>query len=248
MATNFVDVGSVDIVARRSNITFEHRFFLAVAILFPLITVIGFVPNYIFDTPVKPPRATPILIAHIISMCLWIVLFSVQACLVSAKKIKLHITLGMFGIVLAGAVMVSGTLAAFASAARGASFPGFSPTEFFMIPLGDLVTFAILFGAALYYRKNAANHKRLMLVTVLNFLPPSIGRLPFPFIPDLGAIWLLGVPALLAILLLVGDTRRTGKLNRAFAGGITVLLLSGILRFALCRTETWNQFAAWVLS
>ena len=87
-----------------------------------------------------------------------------------------------------------------------------------------------------------------MLVTMLNFLPPSIDRLPLPFIPDLGAIWLFGVPTLIGVALLAGDTYRTGKLNKAFAAGITLMVLSGPVRVAICRTEAWSHFAAWILS
>lgn len=248
MATNFAEIHGIDLAARQSQRNFEHRFFLAFAAFFPLMTIVGFVPNFIFDTPVKPPPASGMLIAHAITMSLWIVLFGVQSYLVSAKKIKLHITLGMFGVALAAAMIVIGTLTGYYAAKRGGAFPGFTNLEFFIVPIGDMITFAILFAAAIYYRKNAANHKRLMLVTMINFLPPSTARLPLPFIPDLGAIWLCGVPTVVGLVLLAGDTYRTGKLNRAFAAGIALMIVSGPLRIAICRTEAWSHFAAWILS
>ena len=129
----------------------------------------------------------------------------------------------------------------------GAAFPGYTPIEFFIVPIGDMLVFAALFGAAIYYRKNAANHKRLMLVTVLNFLPPSIGRLPLAFIPDLGAWWFWGVPAVIAVLFLLVDTWRNERFNRVFAAAIALLVLSGPVRLFIARTEAWTQFAGWIL-
>ncbi|MFT3746490.1 MAG: hypothetical protein QM785_19640 [Pyrinomonadaceae bacterium] len=248
MATNFADIAGIDLASRQSQRSFEHKFFIGVAAFFPLMTLAGFLPNFIFDTPLKPPPATPLLIAHAITMSLWIILFAVQSILISAKQVKAHITLGMFGVALAATMIVVGVLTGYAAAARGAAFPGFTNLEFFIVPIGDMVTFAILFAAAIYYRKNAANHKRLMLVTMVNFLPPSTARLPLPFIPDLGAIWLFGVPTVVGLALLAGDTYRTGKLDKAFAAGISLVILSGPIRVAICRTEAWSHFAAWILS
>ncbi|MGE3468091.1 MAG: hypothetical protein AB7J13_14315 [Pyrinomonadaceae bacterium] len=250
MATNFpADLTASVTDATRPRLSFEHRFFLTAAVLFPLVTIIGFAPSYYFKTLFDtPPLPTVLVHAHGALMSLWIILFSVQAYLISSKRVRWHITLGTLGVALALAVIVIGVMTGYASFARGASFPGYTPTEFFIVPIGDMVTFAIVFAAAIYYRKNAANHKRLMLVTMLNFLPPSIARLPLPFIPHLGTIWFFGVPDLIAVLLLAGDTYRTGKLNRAFAAGVTLMVVSGPLRMAIARTEMWGQFATWIIS
>lgn len=242
MATNVADITRSPLPTASSRSAFEHRFFMVIAILFPLITVVGFVPNYIFDTPLKPPAAYPLLVAHGVTMSLWIILFSVQATLISAKKIRLHMTLGIFGVGLAALMIPLGVLTGYVSAARGAAFPGFTSQQFFIVPIGDMITFAVLFAAAIYYRKDAASHKRLMLVTVLNFLPPSTARLPLPFIPDLGAIYLFGVPAAIGLILFAVDTYRNGRMNRAFAAGLALMIVSGPLRVAVCRTDAWHDF------
>jgi hypothetical protein len=37
-----------------------------------------------------------------------------------------------------------------------------------IVPFADMIVFAVLmFGAAIYYRKNAPTHKRLILLTVI---------------------------------------------------------------------------------
>lgn len=248
MATNFAtEFAGHDLAARRARLSAEHRFFLIVAILFPLVNIIGF--SFVYPkTIINGTAASPLVHVHAAVMSLWVILFSVQATLISAKQIKLHMTLGIFGVFLAAAVSVVGVMTGYGSLARGAGFPGYSASEFFMVPFADIVVFVIVFGAAIYYRKNAANHKRLMLVTVLGFLPPSIARLPLGFIPDLGTIWFLGVPVALGFVFLAVDTYRNGKINRVFAAAVIFLAISAPLRMAIARTEAWSQFTAWLVS
>ncbi len=248
MATNFATgITFGEQAERKAWISFEHRFFLTVAVLFPLITIIGFAPSYYLKTLFNTPPLPSLLVhAHGLVMSLWVVLFSVQAFLISSKRIKLHMTLGIFGVALAAAVVVTGLMTGYALLVRGGAFPGYSPNVWFMIPAVDMLLFVLIFSAAIYYRKNPANHKRLMLVTVLNFLPPSIGRLPLPFILDLGTIWFFGIPALIGIALLVADTYRNGKLNHPFAVAILLLGLSGPLRMAIAYTDIWMRFTTWI--
>ena len=152
MATNFAsNIATNQIAARQTRVSFEHRFFLTIAVLFPLITVIGFAPTYYFKSAFStPPLPSGLVHAHGMTMSLWIVLFSVQAYLISSKRVKLHMTLGIFGVALAIAMVVLGVLTGYASAARGAGFPGYTPIEFFIVPIGDMLTFAVLFAAAIY--------------------------------------------------------------------------------------------------
>lgn len=249
MATNFAaDISTHEPAARLARSTFEHRFFLTVAVLFPLITVIGFAPSYYFKTLFNtPPLPSGLVHAHGLVMSAWVVLFSVQAYLVSAKRIRLHMTLGMMSIGLAVAMIVLGMMTGFAAAARGGAFPGYTAHQFFIVPAGDMIIFAILFASAIYLRKDAASHKRLMLVIVVSFLGPSIARLPFPFIPVLGSWYFFGVPSLIGIALVIADTYRNGKLNRAFAAGMTLVVLSGPVRMLISKTAAWEQFTTWLL-
>ena len=250
MATNFAtEFPTTELAARRQRLSFEHRFFLAVAVLFPLVNIIGFAPSYYFKTfSTAPPLPSLLVHVHGLVMTAWIILISVQATLISAKKIKLHMTLGILGCVVAAAVVVVGTMTGYAMFARGSTFPGYTPAEFFIIPMGDIVKFIIIFGAAIYYRKNAANHKRLILVTVLNFMPSSLARFPFAFVPELGAIWFLGVPALLGVIFLAVDTYRNGKMNRAFAAAVALIVAAGPVESMITKTEAWTRFAAWTIS
>src|SRR5207253_2479807 len=102
---------------------------------------------------------------------------------------------------LAIVIMIVGYFTAIAAAKFGSQStpPGIAPRAFLIVPLTDLLMFAVLFGGALYYRKKAASHKRLMLLTVINFLPPAIARWPLPGFTLLGPIVFFGIPTILMI-------------------------------------------------
>jgi hypothetical protein len=228
---------------------FERRFFLAIAILFPITILIGFAPTYYLKGFfASPPVPSGLVHLHGIVMTAWIFLFIAQVYFIRSTRIKLHQRLGIVGTVMAVVIFFLGLLTGIASAKRGASVPGIPPLEFLIVPIGDVVVFAILFAAAFYYRRNAPNHKRLILLTVLNFLPPALGRFPFEFTANLGPLWFYGVPDILALGFVVIDTWRNGKLNKIFLAGSIFLIASHWLRLAVASSETWVSIATWLTS
>ena len=243
------NVAPVRTVAAGRNL--EHRFFFAVAILFALSALIGFGPTFylkpFFNTP---PIARTIIAVHGILMTAWIALFFTQVYLISSKRIRVHQKLGYAGVVLAVLILITGTMTAIAAGKYGSATlpPELSPKTFMAVPLGDMVVFAVLFGAAIYYRRNSANHKRLMLLTVLNFLGPAIARFPGGMLETYGPLWFFGVPTLLTLLFVIGDTWRNKKLNVVFLLGSIFLIASMWLRLPLSTTPAWQNFAVWITS
>ncbi len=229
----------------------DRRIFLAAAILFPIIVLIGFGPTYYlrfaFD---RPPVPSMLVHFHGLLMTTWVAFFITQVWLIRSKRAKVHMSLGMLGVALATLLIVVGFFTAAASAKYGSPStpPGIPPLGFFAVPLFDLLLFAGLFGAAIYYRKRPANHKRLMLLTVLNFLPPAVARIPVEIFQTAGPLFFFGVPTVLAIGLLVYDTWRNRKLNVVFLVGALALIVSYPLRIILSVTDAWMSFAAWVTS
>jgi hypothetical protein len=114
------------------------------------------------------------------------------------------------------------------------------------VPMMDLVMFALLFGAAIYYRRRPAAHKTLMLLTAINFVPPAIARIPVASLQAFGPLWFFGFPVVLAGVCLALDARRHGRVNRVFLTGTLLLVASYVGRLALMTTGPWMQFATWV--
>jgi hypothetical protein len=230
---------------------FERKFFLAVAILFPVTVLIGFAPTYylkgLFNSP-PVPRA--IVHIHGLVMAAWVGLFFAQVYFIRSTRIRIHQRLGYLAIALGIAIIISGFLTAIAAAKYGSSStpPGIQPLEFLVVPFFDMVVFAVLFAGAIYYRRNAPNHKRLMLLTVINFLPPAIARFPLGLTASFGPLWFFGVPDLLTIIFVIVDTWRNKKLNKVFLVGAILLVASHWLRLAFASSNAWLSFATWLTS
>ncbi len=227
----------------------EHRLFWAIAIAFPIVVLAGFGRTYYLKFAfASPPLPSTLVHLHGIVMTAWVALFLTQVYLISAKRIKTHMSLGMLGIALAILIMIVGFFTGAGAAKNGstAAPPDIPSLAFFIVPFVDLILFAAFFGAAFYYRKNAANHKRLMLLTVINFLPPAVARIPVASLQAFGPLFFFGVPTILAIGLMIYDTWRHGKVNRVFLIGSIVLIVSYPLRIVVSGTGAWMSFAAWV--
>jgi hypothetical protein len=227
----------------------DRRLFLVVAVLFAIAVLIGFARTYYlkfaFDAPPLPGLLVHI---HGLMMTLWVGFFIGQVWLIRTKNHRVHMNMGMLGIALAIAISVIGFFTAVASAKYGSTSmpPDVPPLVFMVVPFFDLLMFVILFGGAIYFRTRPAEHKRLMLLTVINFLPPAIARFPFePFISG-GIPVFFGVPAAITILLLAYDTWRNRKLNTVFLVGALLLIASYPVRILLSGTEAWTAFATWL--
>src|SRR6476661_6805654 len=226
-----------------------RRFFAIVAIAFPLIIIAGFGPTYYLKPFFNTPPITSVLVHfHGLLMSLWIVLFAVQVYFISSRQIRLHQKLGIFGVILGLLIIPTGLLTAIAAAKYGSPStpPGFDPKAFLAVPFFDMVVFAPLLAGIVYYRKQPANHKRLVLVSILNFIPPSLGRMHFGLADALGPIFFLGFPDIIAIIFLIVDTWRHKKLNKVFLAGVILLIASHPIRIIVSGTETWMAFANWI--
>lgn len=225
----------------------ERRIYIAAAIAFPLIVLAGFGRTYylkgFFDVPAVPT----LLHLHGIVMTAWVLLFVTQVWLISARRVRLHQKLGYAGIALAVLVVAVGGAAGLTVAKYGSAFTPPS-LQFLIIPLGDLVVFAIIFGAAVYLRKKPAEHKRLMLLTAIGFLPPAIARIPIEQLQQVGPPWFFGLPSLIMIAVIVLDRLQNGKFNRVFIAGAVLMIASYVVRIAVMESGPWLAVAGWLTS
>lgn len=105
--------------------------------------------------------APPILVLHVFVYTGWMVLLSLQAGLVAARRIEWHRRLGMIGVGLAVLVPVTGI----ASEVVSQRFYAASDPEnvrFFIIPLMMATGFAVFAALAIAGRRDPALHKRAM--------------------------------------------------------------------------------------
>jgi len=229
----------------------DRPLYLLAAVVIPLIVLAGFARTYylkgFFATP---PLPSFIVQVHGIVMTAWVVLFIVQVTLVAKRRTKVHQQLGIAGAFLAALVFVVGILTGIYAAARFVNNPslvpvgGPPPLPFLIIPLGDMVVFAILITAALYYRKRLDIHKRLMLLAAINLTVPAIARIPVSFIANGGPLAFFGLADLCVLGFVAFDTIRHKRLHPAFLWGGLLIVIMQPLRILLAGTNAWISFAA----
>jgi hypothetical protein len=230
---------------------FDRRLFIAAAILFPLIVLVGFAPTYYARTWFGSPALPSTIVAvHGALMSLWVLLFVVQVALISSRHVRIHQRLGWLGAGLGVCIVFTGLITALRSGKYGSASapPQFPPLAFMVVPLFDLLMFVVFFGGAVYFRKKPASHKAMMLLTIVNFLPPALGRIRVPALQAMGPLFFFGVPTLIALVALALDARVRGRVNRLLLGGTLLLVASYVVRLSIMMTEPWMQFARWATS
>lgn len=229
---------------RRNN---ERRLYLWAAVFIPIVVLIGFARTYylkgLFGTSPLPGLLVHL---HGIVMSSWVVLFAAQVWLVAAHRTRLHQRLGVLGAVLAALVILVGVDTAISAAARD-SVSGPQALGFLVIPLSDMLVFAILIGTALYFRRRMDTHKRLMLLAALNLLPPAIARIPLQFIETGGPVVFFGLTDLCVLACIVFDTVRNRRLHPVFVWATMLIVASQPLRLMLAGTDAWMRFATWLV-
>jgi len=225
----------------------DRGLFLAAAVMFPLLVFFGYFKSYYFSAFFNVRSIPNALVhAHGVVMTLWVAYFTAQILLIRTKNVRLHMSLGLAGIALAALVCVVSLLTAYDShVVRLNAPPGINPHGFMLIAVADIVLFIVFFGGAILFRKRPAEHKSLMLLTALNFLPAAVVRIPL--LPEKFMIlWAYGVPDLLAIGFFVLFTVKHRKFNAVFCAGILLFIASQPLRIIFAGSDIWLGLIGWL--
>jgi uncharacterized membrane protein YozB (DUF420 family) len=225
----------------------ERFFYIAMAIVIVGVVFGGFARTYFLRPYFTTQPLTPLLHLHGIVFTSWLVLYLTQTVLVAAKRTDIHRRLGIAGAVIAVLMILIGSTTAIIRAQQGATpVEGVSPLAFLVIPLGDMLVFAILIGAGFYYRRQADMHKRLMLLATISILAAAIARLPFAFILESGPPAFFGITDLFIAACFIYDLITRRRVHRATALGGLLIVASQPLRLMIGSTDAWSAFAAWL--
>jgi hypothetical protein len=225
----------------------ERRLYTLAAVATLLVVLAGFARTYYLKLAFGTPPLSGLLHVHGLVMTAWFVLFMVQARLVAGGRTDLHRRLGAVGALLALAVLVLGTTVAIVGARLGHVPPnGPPPLVFLAVPLGDMVVFALLVGAALWFRRRSDIHKRLMLLSCVGLLTAAIARIPLPWLQQGGIVAFFLVTVVLVLACVSWDTVVHRRLHPAFGWGAALIAVSWPLRLAMTQTPPWQSFAQWI--
>jgi hypothetical protein len=109
-----------------------------------------------------------------------------------------------------------------------------------------MLVFAIIVGAAFYYRRRPETHKRLMLLATIAILPAAVARLPFAFIQQIGPLAFFGLSDLFIVPILLYDLVTRGRPHRATVLAGALIVISHPLRLLIGNTKAWLVFATWL--
>lgn len=208
------------------------RFFRFMAALLLLLIFVGFARTFYLRSYFQADSLASHLHLHGAVLTLWFVLLFTQTLLVGRGQIQRHRQLGIAGIVVAAAAVLTGLQAntGLLHALRADGDFGPSSPEVIII-LGNyltLVAFALLVGAAVLSRRHPQTHKRLMLLAGVAIIGPALGRIPrFSFLhagPTAPRDYAIGGMLILIAALIAFDLRSLRRIHPAsYIGGLGIL-------------------------
>src|SRR5580692_13052860 len=107
---------------RPVNRTVERFFYTGMAVLLCLCVFIGFRLSYYQAGMLRAPLPSPILHIHGAVFTLWMLLFVLQAALISARRVKWHRSFGTVAFCLPPIMIVLGVMAGVDALRRGVHF------------------------------------------------------------------------------------------------------------------------------
>jgi len=222
----------------------ERLFFSWMAVAFAVVVLLGFAPTYFLRALSDQPPLPPLVHLHGALSSAWIVLLLVQTRLVAMKRTNVHRRLGVAGGALAALMPIVGYFVAISAARRTAHIPG--QLEFLVVPVGALIVFPVLVGAAFLLRRRVDFHKRLILLATIELMNAAVDRLPGVFAAGLAPFY----PGtdLFLLALVVYDGVRLRRLHPATLWGGLFLVALQALRVSLMNTNAWLAVATWLTS
>jgi hypothetical protein len=238
--------GSVRVTnLKMRNRRIMHAFFITAVVYMTIVVFVGFWPSYFGQLFTDMPDRHWVIHLHAVVFTGWLLLLLAQVVLVAAGNTKFHRKLGIAGGMYGILILVLGVSAAFVLPLGKMADGQWTMDEaasFLILPLGDMLIFSGLFGAALYYRKKSDIHKRLILAASVMLVFPAAARIFGE--ADIPLLMLLWLAPMVAGMILDGILHR--KVHPAYLAGFAVLLLS-VGRAVIMYTEPWQDFAAWLL-
>lgn len=233
-------------VYRPINRSLERTFHAGMAILLCVVVFIGFSPTYFRAGMVRAPLPSPILHVHGAVFTLWMVLYLVQASLISARRVAWHRSLGTIAFMLPPVMVVLGTVAALDALHRGVSIGPLDPAVSLSIPLLGISWFAVLIWFSWRARRRPDAHKRLILLATIGLVDAALGRFPWSRIglpPAAGAVTGLGILVLLVVLY---DLVALHRIHRTTMWAAPLTFAVGAFAVPIGMTSGWHAFAAFL--
>lgn len=221
----------------------ERFFFTGMAVLLCLVVVIGFSPTYFKAGLFMAPLPSWTVHAHGAVFTLWMLLFFVQTCLISARQVRWHRSLGVLAFCLAPIMVVLGTMAALGALNRKVTLGPLDPAVALSIPLLGISCFAVVIFAAWQTRRAPDAHKRLVLLATIGLTGAALGRFPWAQLriaPGQGSVAGIGT---LILLLIAYDVVSLHRIHRSTLWAAPFTYVLNAFAVPIGMTSGWHRFA-----
>jgi hypothetical protein len=214
-------------------------FHVSFACLILILVVAGFWSSYYGPLMRGTLAISPMLHVHGIIATAWVLFFLLQTAWIARGHRRIHRAMGWVGAVLAACMVAMGLALAIEMITVGAASDQIVDAHrFSILPLVTSVLFGMLVALAIACRRQAALHKRLMLLAMVAMMPPALVRIGLPFFGISPLPVLLGTVGLVA-LCMIHDLRTRGRVHPVYWIGGLLLVGSLPARFWLMQTDLW---------
>lgn len=219
------------------------------AVAMALTVFAGFARSWFLKSVFHAPPELSVLIAvHGAVFTTWIAILIAQTSLVARNRRDLHRKLGVAGFIVAGLMLILGTMLAIDALHRGFTPAGGPPpTVFFVVPIGDMVAFVPMLALGWMNRSRPDYHKRYMLLATAMLLDAAVARIPIGFI-ETNALPASVIGAdLFIVAMMIYDFATKRRVHPATLWSALIIVVMQAGRGWLGGTQIWHDFAVWVL-
>jgi len=225
---------------------FRPSFHLWMTLLMAFFVFAGFGMTYIGPLVRGTfPPAPPVVHLHGLVFFTWTVLLVTQAALVNVRNVKLHRTLGTFGIGWAAVTAFVGMMITVVGARIGLQLP--DDAGLFYLSLVAPPSFIVLFAMAIRATRTPAIHRSLILLAMISILMPGINRfymmsLGMDRVPFYATYLTMG--AMLAATLWQ-EKRTAGAIGRATWIGAAIVVVPQAFLPVVAPTQWFADLVTW---
>lgn len=227
-----------------------QSYYSRLAIVLAAIVFLAFARNYwapLAGGTLDLPRAVHI---HAVLSFVWMLFFVVQTTLVANGRVSLHRALGLLGISIATAMVITGVVATTVSLEAGLVGP---KPEFArlanVLGMFSMALFSLFFALAIANIRKSEHHKRFMVLATFSILQAAIARViqlfpafSFPQRTTIGAV----VVDVMLLAVIAIDTRLHRRLHPVYVLGFVLLVTAQVSRILVLNTEWWTRFGNWL--
>jgi hypothetical protein len=224
----------------------NRYFFVAMAVLFPVITFLGFFPSF---QSMQQGTLEVHWLTHVHSaiMTSWLLLYLTQAILAATGKLSIHKQLGVLSFALGILVIIVMVLVSFHFIFANHPPEGSFMFNLLLFDFYSISCFALFFWWGMGLRKkNPGAHKRLLTFATFALLIAAVDRIQrnnsFPSLgleyPTFSFIYL----DILLIPFFLYDLLRLKRIHKITLIAVAILIITQVTVTKLYNSPSWHKF------